>query len=443
MDDVARTAGRVPANGIELAYETFGEAGVPPVVLIMGLATQMIAWPDELCEGLARRGLFVVRFDNRDVGESTHLSSLPPRLADILVRRRLSGMGHDLPRARWPEFVREIAALAAPADGYGVTWLALFLMAVALPALVARLAGGYPPNPGPELAALAPLAAVPAVTAMIIAAFAAWWLAALLAIPAALLVTWQLPPLRRARFRAAPSPSLRTGSAAATLRLRLLTVNAKYGAADPAALLHILRQHDVDVLAVQELTPAMVSRLTEAGLTHVLPFSHLDPRPRWRGTGLWALWPLIPLPPVPGQSSAAPRARIDPPGGFPVTVTAVHPIAPSRRHAGDWRRELAMIRETLASADKPQVVAGDFNATRDHRAFRELLAAGFLDCADASQNRSWPGFTWPASGRAVPVLRLDHVLVSRTATVPMTRVIRVPRTDHRGVLADIEFTRTT
>jgi len=90
MDEVAaRTLGRVAANGIELAYETFGDASAPPVVLIMGLATQMIAWPDELCEGLARNGLFAVRFDNRDVGESTHLRNLPPpRLADIAVRRR-------------------------------------------------------------------------------------------------------------------------------------------------------------------------------------------------------------------------------------------------------------------------------------------------------------------------------------------------------------------
>jgi alpha-beta hydrolase superfamily lysophospholipase len=72
MEDVAaRSLGRVAANGIELAYETFCDPGAPPVVLIMGVATQMIAWPDELCEGLARRGLFVVRFDNRDVGEST------------------------------------------------------------------------------------------------------------------------------------------------------------------------------------------------------------------------------------------------------------------------------------------------------------------------------------------------------------------------------------
>ena len=49
-------------------------------------------------------------------------------------------------------------------------------MTLALPALLARLAGRYPLNPGLELAALAPLAVVPAVAAMIIAAYAAWWL---------------------------------------------------------------------------------------------------------------------------------------------------------------------------------------------------------------------------------------------------------------------------
>lgn len=321
-----------------------------------------------------------------------------------------------------------------------MTWVtALILITLALPALLARLAGGYPPNPGPELAALAPLAVVPAVAAVIIAAYAAWWLAALLAIPAALLVTWQLPPLRRPRFHAALGPARGTESPAATLRLRLFTVNAKGGAVGPAALLRILRQHDVDVLAVQELTPPMASRLTAAGLTQVLPFSHLDPRPGSRGTGLWARWSLTPLPPVPGVTAAAPRARIDPLGWLPVTLTAVHPTAPVKGRADRWRRELAMIQQTLAAVDEAQVVAGDFNATRDHGPFRELLAAGFLDCADSSQNQSWPGFTWPS----LPVMRLDHVLVSRTATVPMARTVRVPLTDHHGVLVDIEFTQET
>src|SRR5487761_1087777 len=90
MDEVAaRSRGRVAADGIELAYETFGDADDPPVVLVMGLATQMIAWPDELCEALARHGYFVVRFDNRDVGGSTHLDNIPPpRLVDVILRRR-------------------------------------------------------------------------------------------------------------------------------------------------------------------------------------------------------------------------------------------------------------------------------------------------------------------------------------------------------------------
>ena len=102
-----------------------------------------------------------------------------------------------------------------------------------------------------------------------------------------------------------------------------------------------------------------------------------------------------------------------------------------------------MIRQTLAAGDGPQLVAGDFNASRDHRPFRELLAAGLVDCADVSQNRSRPGFTGPAKGRALPVMRLDHVLVPRTATVPMTRTVRIPGTDHHGVLAVIEFTQKT
>ena len=317
---------------------------------------------------------------------------------------------------------------------------ALILMALALPPLLARLTGGQPPGPVPQLAALAPVAVVPGTAAVILAAVTARWLAVLLAVPAVTLVIWQLPPLKRSGRQAATGPGRESGSSLTRVKLRLLTVNAQGGAADPAALLRIVRRHDVDVLAVQELTPQMVTRLAAAGLAQWLPFSHLDPRPGSRGTGLWARWPLTPLPPVPGLKAAAPRARIDPPGGRPVTLTAVHPLAPVAGQADMWQRELALIRQTLAAVVEPQVVAGDFNASRDHRPFRDLLAAGFLDCADYSQRRSWPGFTWPTNRRMLPaIMRLDHVLVSRPATVRMTRAIRVPRTDHRGVLAAVEF----
>ncbi len=62
---------RVSANGIELCYDTFGDRAAPPLLLIMGLAAQMIAWDEEFCEQLAARGYFVIRFDNRDIGLST------------------------------------------------------------------------------------------------------------------------------------------------------------------------------------------------------------------------------------------------------------------------------------------------------------------------------------------------------------------------------------
>lgn len=77
------------SNGIDIAYETFGRPHDPPVLLIMGLGTQMIAWPEAMCEELADRGHFVVRFDNRDVGLSTHLhEERAPGLVDVVLRRK-------------------------------------------------------------------------------------------------------------------------------------------------------------------------------------------------------------------------------------------------------------------------------------------------------------------------------------------------------------------
>jgi pimeloyl-ACP methyl ester carboxylesterase len=61
------------ANGIQIAYESFGSSGGRPLLLIMGLGAQLIHWDDELCELLAEQGHHVVRFDNRDSGLSTHL----------------------------------------------------------------------------------------------------------------------------------------------------------------------------------------------------------------------------------------------------------------------------------------------------------------------------------------------------------------------------------
>jgi len=80
------SAAFVPANGIQLCYETFGDPANPPMVLIMGLAAQMIIWDDEFCTQLAARGFWVVRFDNRDIGMSTRFpKARTPRLAELML----------------------------------------------------------------------------------------------------------------------------------------------------------------------------------------------------------------------------------------------------------------------------------------------------------------------------------------------------------------------
>ncbi len=74
-------------RGISLCYERLGDPQDPPILLIMGLGQQLLAWPEELCDGLLQRGFQLVRFDNRDVGRSTHTHIAPPHFKQLVTRR--------------------------------------------------------------------------------------------------------------------------------------------------------------------------------------------------------------------------------------------------------------------------------------------------------------------------------------------------------------------
>jgi len=74
-------------DDVTLCYETFGDPADPAMLLVMGLSTQMIGWPDEFCEQLANRGYHVIRFDNRDIGRSSALKDFPvPTPKQLLLR---------------------------------------------------------------------------------------------------------------------------------------------------------------------------------------------------------------------------------------------------------------------------------------------------------------------------------------------------------------------
>lgn len=75
----------VNTNGIRLEYDEFGERNSPPLLLIMGLAAQMVAWDERFCAQLAERGFRVVRFDNRDAGLSTKFGEACPNPVPLFV----------------------------------------------------------------------------------------------------------------------------------------------------------------------------------------------------------------------------------------------------------------------------------------------------------------------------------------------------------------------
>lgn len=91
MDEQLCDVGR----GITVCYETIGDESAPPMLLIQGLGMQLVGWRDDFCRALAERGFYVIRFDNRDTGRSTHIKGPPPTPGQ-LVRRRINPVLYTL-----------------------------------------------------------------------------------------------------------------------------------------------------------------------------------------------------------------------------------------------------------------------------------------------------------------------------------------------------------
>jgi pimeloyl-ACP methyl ester carboxylesterase len=81
---------------VEICFETFGDASKPALLLVMGLGTQMIGWPDDFCRQLADRGFHVIRYDNRDSGRSTHFNDVPPPKPLELFTRKFKKLAYTM-----------------------------------------------------------------------------------------------------------------------------------------------------------------------------------------------------------------------------------------------------------------------------------------------------------------------------------------------------------
>lgn len=231
-------------------------------------------------------------------------------------------------------------------------------------------------------------------------------------------------------------------SPAAGERMRLATVSLRKGLVPAASVLDLVRVHDVDVLAVQELTPECEQRLRDAGLDTLLPWSYVLPaRPGSVPSASGAVWSRTAgtlRGAVPG-SFEQPTVRLQRTAGPDIEVTAVHTAPPATSPAAvrRWAGDLA----ALPTPDPAvlRVLAGDFNATLDHAALRGVLRRGWTEAATAvGQGSAW---TWRPLRSPFPRLGLDHVLVDPRIGVSGVRFVDVAGSDHRSVVTDLVLPR--
>jgi endonuclease/exonuclease/phosphatase (EEP) superfamily protein YafD len=252
----------------------------------------------------------------------------------------------------------------------------------------------------------------------------AWRLAVVAGLLAVLQIVWLVP---RVVADAGEVP-------AGAPRMRVATCNTHRGQVDAAALVKLVRDQRIDVLALEELTDDGIRALDAAGMRELMPFQELHPE---QDSSLYSRRPLtdaglLDRPTAWKQVTAQVSV-----GGRSVRVIAVHTYYP----AGDadrWTQDMRALQTEAVGDGGGLVMLGDFNATLDHGPMRELLSAGLTDTADELGHGLTP--TWPENATMPPFVQLDHVLHGRALTGVSVRWYTLPGTDHRAVVAELALT---
>lgn len=210
--------------------------------------------------------------------------------------------------------------------------------------------------------------------------------------------------------------------------LRVATVSLRRGLVRAYPVIDLVRQHDVDVLAVAELTPDAEKALRAAGIDELLPHAHVisarsGSTPSASGA-VWSRRPIRSMGRTPGGFEQ-PWVRLATDSGRDVELTAIHTTPPSTSPSAvrAWSDDLAAL--PGPERDVLRVLAGDFNASFDHASFRRLVARGWVDAARAA-GRGLTS-TWVPVRSPVPRLTLDHVLVDPRLGVAGLQVLHRAR----------------
>lgn len=282
---------------------------------------------------------------------------------------------------------------------------------------------------GPLLVAVAgtPYAVVVGVLAIALAAAALHRWAAL----AALVVTLLLGSTQVPLFVASPDADSKERA------MVVMTANLGFGAGDIGPLMKAVREQGVDLLAVQELTDEAAAKLVEAGIQKELPHTFLEAAPGAAGSGVWSKFPLSETRVLPGFTYKHLVARVaaSDPAPVDLTVVVVHPAAPSLLAHGTSDEEHRMLRAELAALPGSVIALGDFNATQDNLALRNLAEDKFRNAVDMAG--SGLTFTFGPRLTRLPLFGLDHVLLRGPLAARTTSTVPIPGSRHRAVVAEL------
>ncbi|MFE9771291.1 endonuclease/exonuclease/phosphatase family protein [Streptomyces sp. NPDC005931] len=301
-------------------------------------------------------------------------------------------------------------------------WCAGLLFAGVSVVVGCRVAGVDGVTPVPQVIAFLPWLLVPTGVGLLLTLLARRWTGAVWGVVLLGLLAWYIEPYGRTGEPSGPPVA----------DLRVLTSNVEFGRGTPA-LVDAVRREKPDLVFVQECEYTCDATLRRE-LAAAYPHRRAVGGGGSEGSVILSRLPLRPADGVPG-TLGMPGAVADV-DGHAVRLQLAHPMPPLPGQVALWQRELGRLRDH-AAADRttPTVLAGDFNATQDHAAFRSILDTGLRDAArltGADRTPTWPARTAPFFGA-----QIDHVLVSEEFAARRAHFLDLADTDHRALVVDL------
>ncbi|MDD9207401.1 endonuclease/exonuclease/phosphatase family protein [Georgenia sp. 10Sc9-8] len=221
--------------------------------------------------------------------------------------------------------------------------------------------------------------------------------------------------------------------------LTVLTYNTQGGATSPEDLADIVVENGVDVVALPEISEADAQELAGLLAHEGAAFQFFVDATGESDIGSTALlveYSLGEYLQVDGPDTQLGSVRVEPADGAGPVLVAVHPVSPRERLTEQWRKDLDAVMSLCTARRIPGLVlAGDFNATRDHAPLQDLGS-----CADAAELAGAGGVsTWPVTAPTWLGSAIDHVLIDDAAfEATEAAVVETGRSDHRGVLVRLQ-----